>query len=397
MIAADISDYYSRFLEIARYVDWSEEDSARILAAKPLVEPAFGAMVDDFYGAIQQTPAAMGVITGGETQIQRLKSTLLDWIDQMFGGSYDETYVIRRLRVGTRHVELGLDQIFVNSAMARLRQRINDAVMRGWDGGREELVATMHSINRMLDLDLALIQDAYQMSFTKMHKSMERYATIGKISGGIAHEVRNPLNVMKTSVYFLQHANEATPQEKIEKHLARIGAAVEDANQIVSALSEFARLPTPALNALSIRQIVSEALEKSRLVAEPRAVRISLECTLADDRVLGESAQLLIAFGNLIRNAFQAVDADGEIRIRICEINGKKSVVIRDNGAGIKKEDLSRIADPLFSTKPKGLGLGLAITKAILDSHKAELNVESEPGVGSEFQVSFPLREATIA
>ena len=64
------------------------------------------------------------------------------------------------------------------------------------------------------------------------------------------------------------------------------------------------------------------------------------------------------------------------------------------NGKGIEKEDLAKIADPLFSTKSKGLGLGLAITKAILDSHKAELKVDSEPGVGSEFQVLFPIRES---
>lgn len=395
MIEADISDYYSRFQELAKYVGWQVEDATRIQAVKPIVEPRFEFIIDDFYEVIRQTPATMSVITGGELQINRLKQTLINWIDQLFSGKYDEVYVIQRLRVGTRHVEIGLDQIFVNAAMSRLRSHVIESIVESMVADQQLLAPTLQSVNRMIDLDLAVIQDAYQISFTALQKKNERYTTIGKISGGIAHEIRNPLNVIQTSVYFLQHASENIPPEKSAKHLSRISTAVEDANKIVSALSEFARLPQPSLTELSMKQVVGEAMEKSLLIPLPHPIKVSLECEVSDDQVLGESSQLLIAFGNLIRNALQAVDADGEVRISIRELDGKKSVVIKDNGNGIEKTDLPRISDPLFSTKSKGLGLGLAITKAILDAHKAELAVDSEIGVGSEFRVSFPIREET--
>ena len=394
MIETDTTDYFSRFEDIASYVGWSDEDALRLREAKPLVEPRFREFIDDFYESLQKNPNTMQVITGGNSQIKRLKESLLVWIDQLFAGTYDENYVIQRLRVGTRHVEIGLDQIYVNTAMSRLRQKLNDCIVRNWSKTTEELAGTLASVNRMLDLDLAVIQDAYQISFTALQKKNERYATIGKISGGIAHEVRNPLNVMKTSVYFLLRSSPESANEKVNKHLNRIGTAVEDANNIVSALSEFARLPDPSLSSLSIKHVVSEAMEKSKEAVAQDKISLSLECEISDDIVQGESGQLSIAFGNLIRNAIQAVDDVGEVQIRIFESNGKKTVRISDNGKGIAKEDLAKIADPLFSTKSKGLGLGLAITKAILDSHKAELKVDSEPGVGSEFQVLFPIRES---
>lgn len=394
MIEADISNYYERFAELKNYVGWTEKDQALVTACKPLVEPRFEPMIDDFYSTIQGTPNAMQVITGGDEQIQRLKQTLVIWVDQLFEGPYDENYVLRRLKVGTRHVEIGLDQVYTNVAMSRLRNQITTAIMENWTGERGELTTAVNAVNKLIDLDLAVIEDAYQIAFTSARRKEERYATIGKISGGIAHEVRNPLNVIKTSIYFLQNAKESTPKEKLEKHLARVAQAVDDANKIVSALSQFARLPSPALSPVSIHEIVSDAVEKNSLSVP---VKVSIDCTLNDDQVLGESAQLLIAFGNLIRNALQAVGSDGEVTIKLCEINGKKSVVVRDNGNGISAEDLARITDPLFSTKTKGLGLGLAITKAILDSHQAELVVDSEVGEGTEFKVLFPFREPVSA
>lgn len=388
--------YFTRYRQLQTYVGWSEEDAVRVAAAKQFVVSQFPAMIDDFYSAIKQTQDAVKVLTGGDTQINRLKQSLLEWIDQLFNGTFDETYVQQRLRVGHRHVEIGLDQVYTNVALSRLRSAINQNVISNWDQKQTDLAETIISVNRILDLDLAVIEDAYQIAHTRRQKQEERYATIGKISGGIAHEIRNPLNIMKTSIYYLKNAKNIS-DEKREKHTARIESAIDDSNQIVSALSEFARLPEPKLAPVSIEKLVQEAIAKNVLPEEPpqNEMRISVACSLSDDHILGESAQLLIAFGNLIRNACHAVNFEGEIEINIGERNGKKMVAIKDNGTGIEEANLKRILEPLFSTKPKGIGLGLAITKAIFDAHRAELTVESKVGEGSEFAVLFPIREET--
>ncbi len=386
--------YFDRYGQLQAYVGWSPEDATRIAAVKQLVSPSFPEMIDDFYATIKRTDDAVKVLTGGDTQINRLKQSLTSWINQLFDGNFDEMYVDQRLRVGHRHVEIGLDQVYTNVALSRLRSSINQTIIAKWSGDQIELAETITSVNRILDLDLAVIEDAYQIAHTKRQKQQERYATIGKVSGGIAHEIRNPLNIMKTSIYYLKNAKDIS-DEKRDKHISRIEAAIDDSNLIVTALSEFARLPEPNLTTISMEKLIQETIAKNVLPGEPfkNQMRFSVACSLSDDHILGESAQLLIAFGNLIRNACHAVNYEGEIDVMIGERNGKKMIAIKDNGIGIEEDNIKRILEPLFTTKPKGIGLGLAITKAIFDAHRAELTVDSKVGQGSEFAVLFPIRE----
>jgi PAS domain-containing protein len=133
-----------------------------VAAVAPLVTPHFAALVDDFYEEIQRHPEAAKVITGGDEQINRLKKTLIRWLEELFSGRYDREYVERRWRVGFRHVEIGLDQVYVNAALSRLRRGLLRAIERDWQGDVAGLLAVRASLNTLLDLDLAIIEDAYQ-------------------------------------------------------------------------------------------------------------------------------------------------------------------------------------------------------------------------------------------
>ena len=118
----------------------------------------------------------------------------------------------------------------------------------------------VRSLNKLLDLDLALIEDAYQSFLSNRLQQNERLATLGQVAGGVAHELRNPLNVVKTSVYFLTHARNAS-DEKRREHLQRIERHVERADGVISALSSFARMPVPSRQSLDIAHLVRETLE----------------------------------------------------------------------------------------------------------------------------------------
>ena len=115
------SGLFQRYRELQRYVNWTDEDAQRVRKLAPAAEMHFAALIDDFYLAIQQTPATMKVITGGLEQIERLKGSLRTWLKDLFSGKYDEAYVERRWKVGLRHVEIGLDQVYTNAALSRLR------------------------------------------------------------------------------------------------------------------------------------------------------------------------------------------------------------------------------------------------------------------------------------
>ena len=112
---------FDRYRELQSYVGWTGADAERIVAAAPLLEPYLPALIDDFYAEIERHPEARKVITGGQAQIERLKGTLVQWVRELLAGPYDADYVARRWRVGWRHVEIGLDQVYTNVALSRLR------------------------------------------------------------------------------------------------------------------------------------------------------------------------------------------------------------------------------------------------------------------------------------
>lgn len=377
---------YDRYQELQRYVNWTNQDAARVQAVGEFVAPHFLALVDDFYAEIENHPEAKKVITGGEAQIARLKTTLVRWLGELFSGRYDRDYVERRWRVGLRHVEIGLNQVYTNAALSRLRRGLLAALEQQWQRSVEELLAVRESLNTLLDLDLAIIEDAYQTEFQRRQAVAERLATIGKVAGGVAHELRNPLNVVKTSVYYILNARHASP-EKIKTHLERIERQVGVADRVITALNDFARLPVPELARVEVESLLKEVLEVTTL---PSNVTVEWSLPTPRPAVLGDRTQLQIVFGNLIRNARDAMQNGGILRLMARDVAESVEITVQDNGAGIPPDSLSRILEPLYSTKAKGIGLGLSIAHEILGRHKGTIHVKSEVGIGSAFTVRLP-------
>lgn len=374
---------FDRYRDLQSYVGWSGSDEKLIAAVAPLLEPRLRWLVDDFYAEIERHPDARRAITGGEVQIARLKGSLVRWIQELLAGTYDADYVTRRWRVGWRHVEIGLEQVYTNVALSRLRTGLIHALHEDWQGTPPVLNETVRALNKLLDLDLAIIEDAYQAEYSRRLQQSERLATLGQVAGGVAHELRNPLNVVKTSVYYLLQARNPTPEKRAD-HLLRIERNVDRADKVITSLSSFAKMPLPELRPIAIEPLLREALE-----ADPPqdAVAVTVECLPVELQALGDVDQLRIVFGNLIRNARDAMPDGGRLVLRAREAGGDVEVAVEDTGVGIESADLNRIMEPLFSTKARGLGLGLAIARSIVEKNQGSLRVTSEPGRGSTFTV----------
>jgi signal transduction histidine kinase len=379
-------DSFRRYQELQSYVGWTEESARRIAAVADLLAPHLPALVDDFYAEIDRHPEARKVITGGAAQIERLKGTLLAWLRELLAGRYDRDYVARRWRVGWRHVEIGLDQVYTNVALSRLRLGLLRALQKHWSGDVEQLQATVRALNQLMDLDLALIEDAYQAEYMARQQRSERLAAIGQVAGGVAHELRNPLNVVKTSVYYLLNARNPTDEKKTE-HLHRIERHVVLADGVITALSSFAKMPIPNLRPISLGPFLQEVLETNPL---PENCKVSIDCSPALPPALGDADQVRIVVGNLVRNAREAMPQGGRLSLAARLADSHIEVDVRDTGSGIAPADLSRIMEPLYTTKARGLGLGLAIARAILEKNQGSLRVSSELGRGSTFTVSLP-------
>ncbi len=383
---------FERFQELQTYVGWTDADVQLIRAIAGLLEPSFNDVVEDFYNEIDRHPEARKVLSGGEAQVLRLKKSLFYWLSDLFQGDYDVGYVQRRWSVGLRHAEIGLDQVFCNMAMARIRTRLLDALARGWDGEHGELQLASLALNKLIDLDLALIEEAYATEYLARQQKIERMAGLGQIAGGVAHELRNPLNVIRTSVYFLQSAADASAEKKIE-HFSRIERHVELADNVITALADFAHIPTPQTRSVSVVSCIQEPLNHARL---PGTIAVTLLGLDALPPVAGDPGQLQIVFSNLIRNASEAMAGHGRLTITGRTDGTHIEVEVTDTGPGMSDDQITRVTEPFFTTKSHGLGLGLSLSRSLLERNQGELRVISEPGSGSTFVVRLR-RTATPA
>lgn len=165
---------YPRYEDLQRYVSWTEADRQRMVPAAAIVAPHFEALVDDFYEEIKRHPAAGSVITGGSAQIDRLKQALLNWLRELFAGNYDEPYVAGRWRVGLKHVEIGLPQVYTAVALSRLRIGLSRVLRAHSPDDEATLSLVLQSLNKLLDLDLAVIGDAYETEYVARQQAIER-------------------------------------------------------------------------------------------------------------------------------------------------------------------------------------------------------------------------------
>ena len=182
-----MSGLFQRYRKMQEYVDWTEADGIRVQSAKPILEPYLPNLIEDFYREIQRHPETVAILTGGAAQVARLKSTLHEWLQQLLTGPYDESYVQKRWQVGGRHVEIGLDQVFTNMALSRLRTGMHKLLCQHWPDSRVPLTDVFISLNKLLDLDLAIIEDAYQSAFRdRLEQSEEQKRELIKRQGEMA-------------------------------------------------------------------------------------------------------------------------------------------------------------------------------------------------------------------
>lgn len=214
----------------------------------------------------------------------------------------------------------------------------------------------------------------------------ERLATIGQLSGSIAHELRNPLATVDSSVYMLEKRL-TDVAEPSRKYLERIKSGVSRCTAIIDALLNLTRTGEPQINPLELKAFIGDFLQNSRL---PPTIEIIRESPREDVAVRGDPEQLNIAFRNIVTNAVQAMEGKGVLRVTIKADTDMTEMAFTDTGPGIPRANLKKLFQPLFTTKAKGIGLGLAIAKSIVEKHGGTIEAQSEEGHGATLIVRLP-------
>jgi len=222
----------------------------------------------------------------------------------------------------------------------------------------------------------------------------ERFAGIGRMAAGIAHEIRNPLASMSGSIQILAASDHLDgTNQRLMKIVLR---ETDRLNELVNEFLEFARPTPPAFESTSIRQLLEEMIlvfrylhteENESMITADVDVELVME---GDATVDADPRQLRQIFWNLLNNAIQAMPDGGAVRMVVSRRSRELEVKVIDEGMGIPIEKLNRIFDPFYSTKKGGTGLGLALVHRILDEHNGRVHVESEVGQGTHFSVILP-------
>ena len=223
----------------------------------------------------------------------------------------------------------------------------------------------------------------------------EKMAVVGQLAAGIAHEIRNPLNIISTSSYFLKRVVESD-NPKVSDHLDIIVGEIGRAQRIINSLLEFSRTTGSGRYQVDANKIIDTALTllKKELVIQDIKVSTDYKykgyCLANEDDI----KQVVL---NLILNAKQAMPQGGTLDIASAKLNDEFAVyTFKDTGIGIAEEDIDRIFDPFFSTKAmagRGTGVGLSITVAALKRNNGTISVESELGQGTIFTVKLPIKD----
>jgi PAS domain S-box-containing protein len=251
-------------------------------------------------------------------------------------------------------------------------------------------------------LVLAIGQDVTErIELEKRTAQSEAMATMGTLTAGLAHEIRNPLNAAKLQLELLVRTTKKVDDEGIAGRLReRVGIVQEELSRLSAMLDDFLALARPRgleKKAFALLPLVAEVLALEGPVAHNHAVQVGVEPgDFCGVEVIGDRAKVKQVLVNLIGNSVDAMHAQkgGLVRVSARKLSdGLVEIAVTDTGPGVADEVSHHIFKPFVSTKEAGTGLGLAIVKKIVLQHGGEIEVGDRPGGGASFTITLPLRE----
>lgn len=253
------------------------------------------------------------------------------------------------------------------------------------------------SVSRLEDDDgtsmghMILFRDLTEIQELKREvERTQRLASLGRLAAGIAHEIRNPLSSIKGfATYFRERYRDVPEDQKTAEIMVQ---EVERLNRVIGQLLEFARPMSVRKKATSIQTVIQHSLKMIERDAQAKNINIRTNFSPEIQEVSIDPDRMNQVFLNLYLNGIEAMEDGGTLSVDLYPDEGGRQIKISvsDTGTGINKEDLVHIFDPYFTTKQAGTGLGLAIVHKIIESHKGEVKVESEPEKGTTVTIILP-------
>ncbi len=216
----------------------------------------------------------------------------------------------------------------------------------------------------------------------------DRLVVMGQLTGGVAHELRNSLGAISNASYFLDMALEK-PDPGVKESLGILRKQVANAERIITSLLDFARSRPPEFEPTDLNEVAREAVVRLK---PSRSVKLTTDLAALPE-VAADAGQLGQVLDNLLHNALQAMPDGGQLTVTTAHDTNEVVLAVNDTGVGISPDDREHLFEPLFTTRSRGIGLGLVITRMLVEGHGGTIDVTSTEGEGSTFTVRLPTKE----
>jgi signal transduction histidine kinase len=221
---------------------------------------------------------------------------------------------------------------------------------------------------------------------TKLHRAealskLEKLSSIGELSARIAHDLRNPLGIIKNAIELIEISSKNKDDESFKKKIEMIKNASERMSRQINDVLDFVRTRSLQLEQKSLLKILESSL-KSNIPESIKIIKPQNDVILQCD-----AKQIEVVFNNIIANAVESIEDSGEIKVRFTDNQSNVKIEIEDSGPGINQVNLEKIFEPLFTTKSSGTGLGLVSCKNVIEQHGGSISVRSNPTI---FEIVLP-------
>jgi PAS domain S-box-containing protein len=286
------------------------------------------------------------------------------------------------------------EEIIRTPASGELRYRqVSSAPVRDSEGNIIGSVSVVRDITELKQLQNRLQEHAENLEKlveerTKQLKDSERLAAIGQTAGMVGHDIRNPLQAISGDLYLIREELRSMPKsEAMEESVEAIEENTAYINKIVSDLQDYTRPLTPNIVEINIKDLIN-----STLIVVNIPENIKTEVTIQENLSLKvDPTYLRRALTNLTTNAVQAMPNGGKLTIKVLSNKDRTIISVKDTGVGIPEEAKPNLFKPLFTTKSKGQGLGLAVVKRLTEALGGTVTFESQEGKGTKFIIELPL------
>ena len=263
----------------------------------------------------------------------------------------------------------------------------NKKTIRGYISIGTDITTQKELSEKLKQIEDDLVEQNKKLEYKIQRKSdeiikKEKLSMLGTMASRLAHDLKNPLTVVKAYSDILSRQLEDKMNYEMKMKVSKLKNSIADMSNIIEDVLDFSRTVELDLHKNSIFKILMTALEN---VEKPKQVNVNIN--YSDIGVICDSKKIEAVFSNLLTNSIQALEEIGEINVRITEDNNQAFISVEDTGPGILEEDMPRIFEPLFTTKQKGTGLGLSICKNIINLHGGDIIVKNTP---TTFIVTIP-------